>query len=251
MTEQEMHRMYIHEVVQEMYPRADLGRDVFLIIQSIIALDQVIRDEKEAEVTCMVDLYERNQEERTALYTVPVHPFQHRGTAIAGSRYGAKRIPPGMTPLNFAQQLLRIEAGKKVTDIGLVIHMKSYEELKEIETVRVIWDYDVAATSMLYAVEFEKPEDAGNCYLLKSDVPHDWDRVIPGKPRVYLEEQEWEETGSDEMHLFCYDFQKTGLPHYVHYYRKKLKALPLGADMEIAGNSVKYRKWVRKRGGEI
>lgn len=232
------HKEYVRTVISEMYPEANLNKDIFLIVQPVFPKD----DEGHGEdgICCLVDIYRSDQKASIPLHTELSHPYQNRSVAVSGSRYGAASYRVGQEE-DFVKQLLRIEGGKKISDIGVVIRMKEFEKLQKIESVQVVWDYGFAATTQVFAIRFIAPRHCENCYFLRSEVPNDWEKPQEKCLPVAVDEAD------GHAHLYIPRKQGDGREHYIHYYQAVLRPTPLGEDISIAGASKKYMKWKKGR----
>ncbi len=233
-----LHKLYVQSIVRETYPDADFENDLFLIIQTILPVKfEDVGDEAD-EITCLIDIHYRDSKEYIPLYTVPTHPFYNRDIAMAGHRYASKdrkRLAQA-TPSTYPYSLLKQDKGKKVSDIGLVIRVKSIKELADIAGVSIIWDYNAGTTTMLYRLTFLPPQPGCNCYFLRSIIPEDWGNgdVRPG---VY---------GGDQSGVYYCQIQPNGDFHHMHYFRDALEAEPLGENLTIAQNSKKFKQYAKK-----
>lgn len=235
------HKQYVRAIVNEMYPDANLNRDMFLILQPILRAEYTEKKEAD-ELCCMVDIYEKDKKRQISLYPALSHPYQNRDVAIAGSRYGSVPASRGTPAKEYHRQLLRIEDGKKISDIGIVLHLKDYGELTKIETIKIIWDYEMGTSTILYVPSFRTPRNRENCYLLRAEVPEDWKKKAEG-----LEIQK-DENGQC---LYIQELQSNGKAHYIHYCHVELQPSPLGENIKIAGASKKFARWQKRIGGEL
>ena len=126
------HKEYVRGIVREIYPAANLDEDFFLILQPILQRNcEKIDTQKYDESCCMVNVYQTHKNKQTNIYTTEMHPFQNRRVAIAGSRYGSVRVAKNrFQSEDFEKQLLYVEGGKQVSDIGIVIRVENFDELQ-------------------------------------------------------------------------------------------------------------------------
>ena len=167
---------------------------------------------------------------------------QKRRVAIAGSRYGSVRVAKNrFQSEDFEKQLLYVEGGKQVSDIGIVIRVENFDELQLLESIEIIWDYDMATTTLLYVPTFMPPKRKSNCYLLKAEIRDELEesRLEIGKTRIIRN------NGNTQISLR--ERQTNGKDHFIHYITTELSASPLGENIRIAGASKKYMKWQKRR----
>ena len=235
------HKQYVRAIVNEMYPDANLNRDMFLIIQPILRAEYSEENQAD-EMCCMVDIYDRDKKRQISLYPALSHPYQNRDVAIAGSRYGSVPASRGTPAKEYYQQLLRIEDGKKISDIGLVLRLRDYEELVKIETIKIIWDYEMGTSTILYIPSFRPPRNRENCYLLRVEVPENWKE----KPKSFEVQK-----NENRQCLYIRENQSNGKAGYVHCCYAGLRPSPWGENIKIAGASKKFARWQKRIGGEL
>lgn len=237
------HKEYVRGIVREIYPAANLDEDFFLILQPILQRNcEKIDTQKYDESCCMVNVYQTHKNKQTNIYTTEMHPFQNRRVAIAGSRYGSVRVAKNrFQSEDFEKQLLYVEGGKQVSDIGIVIRVENFEELQLLESIEIIWDYDMATTTLLYVPTFMLPKRKSNCYLLKAEIRDELEesRLEIGETRIIRN------NGNTQISLR--ERQTNGKDHFIHYITTELSASPLGENIRIAGASKKYMKWQKRR----
>ena len=142
---------------------------------------------------------------------------------------------------DFEKQLLYVEGGKQVSDIGIVIRVENFDELQLLESIEIIWDYDMATTTLLYVPTFMPPKRKSNCYLLQAEIRDELEesRLEIGKTRIIRN------NGNTQISLR--ERQTNGKDHFIHYITTELSASPLGENIRIAGASKKYMKWQKRR----
>lgn len=239
----EAHKEYVRQIVREMYPKANLDKDIFLILQFIIQSETYIpksrgREDEKENLNVMIYIYENEGKNREdtwkAVYALPTFPFQNRDLAIAGIRYG---VQPKRTDAkiirNYGEYLLQLEGGKKISDIGIVLKIPSIAKLKTIKWVDVIWDVSGYSTaSERYYIEKVESRKGANAYLLKTHTAVNW---------LYAEALQMDKD------KYSYEEQSTGQPHHMFMHAVTLEPSVLGENMEIAQNSKKFRAWVKER----